>query len=131
MYSPKTPDSSKTSHFRLFRRTAKLADMIIAGNYYLAELAQRFNDNIKVLPTGLDTKAYNLSIKPEDDGKIRLVWTGSKSTLKYLMEIKAVLEEVGARFPNVVLRIICDDFFDLKNMEVEKLHWSLENQAKD
>ena len=131
MHSPEIPGSDRTSHFRLFRRTAKLADMIIAGNCYLAEHAKRFNDNVKVLPTGLGTKAYDLSIKPKDDGKIRLVWIGSKSTLKYLVEIKAALEEIGARFSNVVLRIICDEFFDLENMEVEKCVWSLANQATD
>ena len=131
MYSPKIPETDKTSHFRLFRRTAKLADIIIAGNCYLAEHAKRFNDNVTVLPTGLDTKDYDLSIGPINDGKIRLVWIGSQSTLKYLIEIKPVLEEIGSRFDNVVLRIICDDFFDLENMAVEKCIWSLEKQTID
>jgi glycosyltransferase involved in cell wall biosynthesis len=131
MYSPKTPDSNRSSHFRLFRRTAKLADVVIAGNSYLAEHAQRFNTNVKILPTGLDTKAYKVETKPKIDGKIRLVWIGSKSTLCYLMEIKPALEEIGSQFDNVVLRIICDDFFGLQNMEVEKCWWSLEKQAVD
>jgi hypothetical protein len=91
MYSPNHPASDSTSHFRLFRRTIELADMVIAGNSYLAELAKSFNENVRILPTGLDTKAYNLSIRPENDGKIRLVWIGSKSTLKYLAEIKPAL----------------------------------------
>ena len=131
MYSPKKPDSDRSSHFRLFRRTAKLADMVIAGNSYLAEHAQRFNTNVKILPTGLDTKAYKVKTKPKIDGKIRLVWIGSKSTLCYLTEIKPALEEIGSRLDNVVLRIICDDFFDLQNMKVEKHWWSLEKQAVD
>jgi len=131
MYSPKKPDSNRSSHFRLFRRTAKLADVVIAGNSYLAEHAQRFNTNVKILPTGLDTKAYKVETKPKIDDKIRLVWIGSKSTLCYLMEIKSALEEIGSQFDNVVLRIICDDFFDLQNMEVEKCWWSLERQAVD
>jgi len=131
MYSPKTPNSDRSSHFRLFRRTAKLADVVIAGNSYLAEHAQRFNTNVKILPTGLDTKAYKVETKPKIDGKIRLVWIGSKSTLCYLMEIKPALEEIGSQFDNVVLRIICDDFFGLQNMEVEKRWWSLEKQAVD
>jgi len=131
MYSPANPSSDRTSHFRLFRRTAKLADIVIAGNSYLAEHAKRFNNNVHILPTGLDTKAYNLSVKPKNDGKIRLVWIGSKNTLKYLAELKPALEEVGAKYPNTVLRIICDDFFDLENMAVEKCIWSLEGQTID
>ncbi len=131
MYSPHHPETDRTSHFRLFRRTVKLADMVIAGNSYLAQHAKRFNNNVHILPTGLDTNEYRVENPQKTDGKIRLVWIGSKSTLKYLTEIKPTLEEIGARFPNVVLRIICDDFFDLEKMEVEKYHWSIGNQAKD
>jgi glycosyltransferase involved in cell wall biosynthesis len=131
MYSPKTPENDKSSHFRLFRRTAKIADMVIAGNSYLAEHSQKFNRNVKILPTGLHTNAYKVETESKNDGKIRLVWIGSKSTLLYLEQIKPALEEIGLSFNNVVLRIICDDFFDLQNMEVEKCRWSLEKQAVD
>jgi len=131
MYSPETTESDTTSHFRLFQRTVRLADMVIVGNSYLAEHAQRFNHNVKVLPTGLDTTAYNIETKTESDGKVRLVWIGSKSTLKYLAEIKPALEQIGERFSNVILRIICDEFFDLQNMQVEKCRWSLAGQYSD
>jgi len=131
MYSPNRPDTNKSSHFKLFRRTIKLADMVIAGNSYLAEHAGRFNNNVHILPTGLDTNEYKVENQSTIDGKIRLVWIGSASTLKYLKDIKPALEEVGAKFPNVVLRIICNDFFELENMEVEKRRWSLANQAQD
>lgn len=131
MYSPTTPESNRSSHFRLFRRTAKLADMIIAGNLYLAEHARRFNPNVEILPTGLDTSNYKLCAKPKNDGRTRLVWIGSSSTLKYLAEIKPVLEEIAARFDNVVLRIIADDFLELQNMVVEKCRWSEQTQVID
>ncbi len=131
MYSPKIPESNRTSHFGLFRRASRLADMVIAGNAYLAEHAQRFNSNVKILPTGLNTKDYEITARPESDGKIRLVWIGSKSTLRYLEMIKPALEEIGSRFDNVVLRIICDRFLDLEKMKVEKCRWSLESQYFD
>ncbi|MFQ6036719.1 MAG: hypothetical protein ACE5NM_12850, partial [Sedimentisphaerales bacterium] len=139
MYSPKTPDRNSLSHFIRFRRTAKLADMIIAGNSYLAEHARKFNPNVEILPTGLDTDAYKVQAgpldgtrdRPRNDGKIRLVWIGSKTTLCYLAEIKPALEEIGLRFDNVILRIICDKFFELQNMPVEKYWWSEDTEAAD
>ena len=48
MYSPEKPESDWSSHFRLFQRTVRLSDMVIAGNSYLAKHAQRFNNNVKV-----------------------------------------------------------------------------------
>ena len=131
MYSPKSPESDSFSHFRPFRRTVKIADLVIAGNTYLAELARQFNPNVKILPTGLDTDSYKVQASPPSDGNIRLVWIGSKSTLKYLAEIKPALEQIGARFDNVILRIICDEFFDLENMQVEKRIWAEQTQAVD
>ena len=49
----------------------------------------------------------------------------------YLKELTGVLEEIGSRFDNVVLRIVCDDFFGLNNMEVEKCRWSGQTQVLD
>jgi len=131
MYSAKKPGSCCLSQQRRFRRSVELADLVIAGNPYLAEHARRFNPRVEVLPTGLDTRAYSAETKPENDGKIRLVWIGSKSTLRYLARIKPALEEIGARFDNVILRIICDDFFDLQNIRVEKRRWSKHTEAAD
>lgn len=131
MYKDKFPERDSRVRFRRFARSAKLADMVVAGNSYLAEHASRFNRNVVILPTGLDIDTYKIETDIQNDGKVRLVWIGSRSTLKYLADIKPALEQIGSRFSNVTLRIVCDDFFDLKNMEVEKIQWSMERQAID
>ncbi len=131
MYSTRKPGSCCLSRRRRFRRSVELADLVLAGNPYLAEHAQKFNPRVEVLPTGLDTSAYKVETKPENDGKIRLVWIGSKSTLRYLAQIKPVLEEIGAKFDNIILRIICDEFFSLQNMRVEKQQWHKDTEAVD
>ena len=131
MYPDKNPDRPSRKRQKSFQRTIQLADMVIAGNSYLAEHAGRFCRNVNVLPTGLDTQAYILNSGLKNNHKLRLVWIGSKSTLKYLAETKPVLEEIGSRFDNVVLRIICDEFLSLKSMEVEECLWSEHKQAND
>ncbi len=129
MYNDKHPERPSHKRLKSFQRTVRLADVVIAGNSYLAEHARRFNRNVEVLPTGLDTAAYNIQASRTKDGKIRLVWIGSKTTLRYLAQIKPALEEVGSCFDNVVLRIICDDFLELQNMQVEERLWALDEQA--
>lgn len=130
MYSPTKPGRTHSSHKRLFERTVRLADCVIAGNAWLSEHAKPFCANVHILPTGLNTKEYDMP-KPASDGKIRLVWIGSKTTLDYLQMLTPVLEQIGEKYPNVVLRIICDTFFDLSKMPVEKCVWSLETEARD
>lgn len=129
MYDDKHPEIPSKKRQMDFQRTAKLADLVIAGNAYLAEHARKFNKNVEVLPTGLDFAAYNVQPTPNNDDKIRLVWIGSEATLPYLKEIKPVLEEIGSHFDNVTLRIICDEFFDLQNMEVEKCPWTHQTEV--
>jgi len=131
MYDDKNPDRFSRKRKRDFIRTVKFADAVIAGNSYLADHASKFNTNVVILPTGLGIKDYSVSAERTEDEKIRLVWIGSKSTLMYLKELRPVLEEIGSRFSDVVLRIICDDFFDLDNIEVEKRQWSAETQFLD
>jgi glycosyltransferase involved in cell wall biosynthesis len=133
MYDDRHPERrpSRRKHRKPFERTVRLANMVIAGNSYLADHARNYNKNVEVLATGLNLADYKVSQQKADDGKIRLVWIGSKSTLKYLAEIKPAIEEIGSRFDNVVLRIICDDFFGLNNMEVEECRWSAQTQVRD
>ena len=130
MYSAENPQHNSRSHLVPFRRTAAMADLVIAGNEYLAEHARAFTDNVHVLATGLDTAAYEAG-QPADDGRTRLVWIGSRSTLRYLRQLTDALNEIGSSFDNVVLRMICDEFFDLDNMPVDKIPWSAQTQYSD
>jgi len=116
------------SHYRLFQRTMNNCDLVIAGNDYLASHARKYNRNVVIIPTGLDTSGFTIETTTREDDIIRLVWIGSKSTLKYLEALKESLEQIGKKYSNVVLRIICDAFFELGNMKTEKCIWSLQKQ---
>ncbi|MGD0552285.1 MAG: glycosyltransferase family 4 protein [Sedimentisphaerales bacterium] len=131
MFDDKHPQRPHQKRQTSFRRTAALADLVIAGNFYLAEYARRFNPNVEILPTGLDTKAYKTTTKKTGDGKIRLVWIGSRPTLPHLKHISPALEEIGSRFDNVILKIISDEFFDLRIIPVEKRPWFLETEVTE
>lgn len=132
MYLDRDPDRVSIKRRLDFRRTVRAADLVLAANTYLARHARPYNANIEIVPTGLDLQDYNLDgIDKTDDRMVRLVWIGSKSTLGYLHAKKDVFEQIGANTNNVVLRIICDEFFDLRNMEVQKCRWSIETQASD
>ena len=131
MFNDEAPDKPSYKRQQAFQRTVKIADMVTTVNSYLAEHTKKFNNNVEVLPTGINIARYETTPPQKEDDKTRLVWIGSKSTLKYLAEIKPALEEIGSGFDNVVLRIICDNFFDLQNMQVEKHRWSLDKEVED
>ena len=131
MYKKNNPSRVNHREQRSFERAVRLADMVIVGNSYLAEHAGRFNDNVVIIPTGLDVSEYEARKREKQDSIVRLVWIGSKSTLKYLARIRPELEQIGRAFDNVRLRIIADKFMECENIPVEKCVWSLERQAAD
>ena len=131
MYSDKKPDRYGRSHFVPFRRSVRMADLVITGSSYLAEHARKFNSNVEVLPLGLKVSDYAVDRPDPGDDKTRLVWIGSRTTLSYLEGIRDAIEQVGSRCRKVVLRIIGDDFLDLDNVPVEKRSWSAETRGID
>jgi glycosyltransferase involved in cell wall biosynthesis len=131
MYDEKSPAKPGWRRGLAFARTVRLADMVLVGSPYLADFARPHNSNVQVLPIGLQTQEYRLGESGDRDGKVRLVWIGSTSTLRYLRQIEDVLEEIGRRHKQAVLRIICDEFFELANLPVEKRRWSAQTRAAD
>lgn len=115
---------------RRFIRTIKASDHIIAGNSFLRDQAQRYNDRVTVIPTAINMKRYTIK-NYEKAVKITIGWIGSSSTLPYLIDIKAVFEELGKKYRNLELKIICNTFFDCENIQVIKKVWNQEEEIED
>ncbi len=115
---------------RKFPATAKRADLIVAGNEYLREQTLPFNPNVSVIPTPIDLKQYSLKEECAPQSEIAIGWIGSKATLKYLKDIQPALDAIGARYPNVKLHIVADEFFDCSSIPVVKERWSHEREIE-
>ncbi len=116
---------SSASRMRKFRGMLASSSLVLAGNGYLA--TQCGDVDKVVVPTAVDEEPFNLDIEKEPG--CTLVWIGSSSTRKYLEQHRQILEEVGARFPNIILKVIADFDFHLENMSVVNVAWSLESEA--
>ncbi|GCD77344.1 glycosyl transferase [Thermaurantimonas aggregans] len=68
---------------------------ITPGNAYLAEYAQKLNNNVKIIPTVVNTEKYK-PISFRKPGKLRIGWSGSSSTNIYCLPIlKNVIETLS------------------------------------
>lgn len=133
MYKDGCPDQGKNNRQRRrFANTATRADLIIAGNRYLLENTLPYNRNVVILPTPIDTDRYTEKDSYGDDpGKVVLGWIGSRGTIKYLKMIAPVLDTLGRFFPDLSLKIVADDFFDLEHLEVIKKPWNYADEIRD
>ena len=113
-----------------FRGVVAACDLVIAGNGYLADHARRFTAApVEVIPTCVDVTRYTPAEHADTRG-VRLVWIGSRSTLRGLDRFRAVLEQLGQGVPGVRLRLVCDEFLQFDHLHVEKCPWAEATEAR-
>lgn len=107
-------------------RAARTADVVIAGNDFLADWASAFNRDIRVIPTCVEPSNYAPKQNYDIGDPPRLVWLGTPSGEAYLIDIAAALtrvhQETGAR-----LTLIGSGAQDLGPIEfmADRVPWSL------
>ena len=110
------------------RRLAHNAGMIICGNDYLADNFSRWNKNVVVIPTAVDTLRFVPAYQRNSSVAI-IGWIGTSSNLKYVYGIEKALARVFNQHPDAYLRIISDSepkFRLIKEKNMEFIPWSTE-----
>ncbi len=121
---------------RFAKRLARLVDLIICGNEFLADWFSKWNKNVTVIPTAVDTRRFVPLERPDRDNmeeKHIIGWTGTSSNFKYLYSIEPALKRVMEMFPNVILRVIADkepNFPTISKERIEFIPWSPESEVK-
>ena len=110
-------------------RIVRLSRLVITGNDYLKKYASRFNSNVEVLPTAIDTGRWQPG-KKEKKEKIVIGWIGSMHTIMYLETISGVLKELAGDFSLRVLVIGTRDF-SIKGVEVICRPWGFNSEVSD
>lgn len=130
-YDPRGPHCPRRA--RRFARTVRAADLVVAGNGFLAQCARDAGapaHRVRVVPTCVDT-SRPLPPAPRPRGRgLTLVWIGSSSTLKGLERDRALLERLGRTVPGLTLRLICDRFADFGPLRIEAVPWSEADEAE-
>jgi glycosyltransferase involved in cell wall biosynthesis len=131
-YSPRGLHSAGRLH--RFIATVETADVVVAGNPYLAQEATRWAptpDRVRVVPTCVEPGLYPAARHERSGAGVELVWVGSSSTLRGLESARPLLEEVGRSAPGVRLKLVSDRFFQLDHLPVVERPWSAEGEAAD
>jgi glycosyltransferase involved in cell wall biosynthesis len=108
------------------RRLARLADLIVVGNRWLAEIWREWNPAVEILPTPVDTDA--IAVRPFPD-RPAIGWIGSAGNLHYLTAIAPALEWVVSRFPETEIAVCCDRPPALPGLPVRYVPWSEKAEA--
>jgi len=116
-------------HKNSISRILTMSNYVIAGNEYLKRYASRFNRNVEVVPTSIDTETYFVKKKEKKD-KINIGWIGSRTTMFYLGRLGNVFRALAKRY-NICLTIIGTGDYRFDGVETITRPWRLETEVSD
>lgn len=117
-----------------FEEIVRLSDTVVVGNRYLREAVAPLNPNVCVIPTVVDCQRYVIRPQRETGDQHRVVigWTGSSSTLPYLLEFAGVFQALSQKC-DFELRVISDAPVPVRieGVDVRSVRWRKESEIED
>jgi len=104
---------------------------VIVGNSYLRDYALKFNPNVTVIPTVIDTKRYRPREQYEFRGKPVIGWVGLAYNLSYLVRLRGALLKLRKEVGDFELRIICSRPLKMDGVRTSFKRWSYEDEVVD
>jgi len=105
--------------------------LVVGGNSYLCHRARQAGArDVVLLPTVVDLERYPVSSLERASSRqhpMRIVWIGSPSTARYLVDLSASLRELAKRVP-FVLRVIGAKV-EIPGVVVECVQWALDSEV--
>ncbi|NNC95600.1 MAG: glycosyltransferase family 4 protein [Chitinophagales bacterium] len=114
-------------------RIVELADLVIVGNKFIADRCSMYNNNIKCIPTTIDTDYH----RPYHDGradqaKICIGWTGTETTLKHFETALPSLERIYEKYSDKIhFKLICDKAIEYPSIGLRSERWNKETEIQD
>jgi glycosyltransferase involved in cell wall biosynthesis len=116
-------------------KTSKLiaiSDLVFAGNDFLASYAKKFNSNVVIVPTTIDTEEYKRIENNRVPGKIIIGWSGSLTTIKHFEFAVPFLKILKAKYKDgLEIKVIGDGTYVNEELGVKGMAWNKENEIRE
>lgn len=112
-----------------FLATCRSADLVVAGNEVLAAAARPAARQVAVMPTPVNLEDYGPA-RREADGRFTVVWIGRPENLIYLELARPALARLARHHPELRLRVVCSEFPDWTDVEIERVPWSVQGETR-
>lgn len=123
--------TENTTRYRKFIKVISAVDLVIAGNRVLANQACRFNSNVSILPSAVETRNIpSKDYEAKQGDKTILGWVGTEMTLPYLALLAPALQALARHYP-IELRVICSKPLEMEGVPVSFIPWRLDTQEQE
>ena len=112
------------------KKIIKISQYVIACNEYLGDYARKYNKNVSILHTIVDTEKFVPEVKKNKE-KIAIGWIGSHSTAPYIEGLKGVFSRLGMHYKINLKLIGAGKDIKISGIEVINVEWNLEDEIKE
>ncbi|MBN8696774.1 MAG: glycosyltransferase family 4 protein [Bacteroidetes bacterium] len=116
------------------KKTAEItscAHLVFAGNQYLKDYALKYNSNVEIIPTTIDTVEYRRVELPGSD-KVIVGWSGSITTIQHFEYAVSVLKKIKDKFKEKVeIKVIGDSNYVNLDLGVKGMAWNKKTELQD
>jgi glycosyltransferase involved in cell wall biosynthesis len=116
-------------------KTAELismADLVLAGNAYLADYASKFSNAVEIVPTTIDTDAYGRHHPPPSGNAICIGWSGSITTIQHFDLMLPVFRRLRERYGDAVrFKVIGDGRYREEELGIQGRDWAAATEVRD
>tara|TARA_Y100001934_G_C12358847_1_gene779548 strand:+ start:1576 stop:2640 length:1065 start_codon:yes stop_codon:yes gene_type:complete len=111
-------------------KLCKYAYKLSVGNKFLADYGKKYNSNVWINPTTIDTENHHNRVKNQDSKDFVIGWTGTHSTLRYLKEMVPLFQKLEKEYEYTLL-IISDKNPEFNLNSFEFIKWNKETEIED
>lgn len=109
-----------------------LSSTVIAGNRYLRDFALKFNPNVTIIPTPIDTDIFKPAPKLKtNDKEIIIGWIGSPTTVAFLHLVEEAVIALSSKYSHLKFKIIGGDFHINGLDSIINKPWTLAGEIED
>lgn len=116
------------------KKTSKIifySNLVIAGNQYLKDYALKFNKNVIIIPTTIDTSEYKKSQTIKSD-KICIGWSGSITTIQHFQIAIPFLKVIKERYKDKIhIKVIGDSSYVNYELDIKGIKWNKESEIDE
>ncbi|BAQ61192.1 glycosyl transferase [Geminocystis sp. NIES-3708] len=117
------------------KKLLPICDAVVVGNEYLAEFARKYQKNIHIIPTPIETNYYvpKTDNDIQDKNKITVGWMGGWVNLIHLNLVVSSLTSIKKQIPHIQIRIVTNIQELPSNLKdiAELKQWSAEDELTD
>ena len=108
-----------------------LADLVFAGNDYLADYSRNFNKNVAVVPSTIDLEQYKVQEK-KNSGKVVIGWSGSYTTIAHFIPVIPVMKKLKEKYGSKVsFTVFGAHHFKNNELGIDGIEWTPQNEVSD